>query len=62
MHKSGSLCVLPPNKINCCLGKASSILIILKHKVHFQVDGEYLGKVDNIAASILPGALEVIVA
>ncbi len=33
----------------------------MKHKVHFQVDGEYIGKVNNITASILPAALEVIV-
>ena len=29
-------------------------------KAHFQVDGEYLGRVNNIKATIIPGALEVI--
>jgi len=38
-----------------------SLKIESKHKVHFQVDGEYLGKVNSIAASILPAALQVIV-
>jgi YegS/Rv2252/BmrU family lipid kinase len=32
-----------------------------KHKVHFQVDGEYLGKVNNVTASIVPDALHILV-
>ena len=32
-----------------------------KRKVHFQVDGEYLGKINSIDAGIIPGALTVIV-
>jgi diacylglycerol kinase (ATP) len=32
-----------------------------KKKVHFQVDGEYLGKVNDIRASILENAIEIIV-
>jgi YegS/Rv2252/BmrU family lipid kinase len=30
-------------------------------KVYFQIDGEYLGKIQNLKASLLPNALEVIV-
>ena len=32
-----------------------------KHKVHFQVDGEYMGKTNKVDATILPGAIKVIV-
>jgi diacylglycerol kinase (ATP) len=41
---------------------AASVQVHSKHRVHFQVDGEYLGKINAIQADILPGALEVIVA
>jgi diacylglycerol kinase (ATP) len=30
-------------------------------KAHFQIDGEYLGKIQNLNVSLLPNALEVIV-
>ncbi len=30
-------------------------------KVHFQIDGEYCGKVNNINATLLPDALEIII-
>jgi len=30
-------------------------------KVHFQIDGEYLGKVKEVNADIIPDALEIIV-
>lgn len=30
-------------------------------KVHFQIDGEYLGKVNEVHATLLPDALEIIV-
>jgi diacylglycerol kinase (ATP) len=39
----------------------SELAIQTKHKVHFQVDGEYLGKVDRVVAKIMPEALTVIV-
>jgi len=39
----------------------SELEIRTKHKVHFQVDGEYLGKVDRVVAKILPEALTIIV-
>lgn len=41
--------------------QVSSLNITTKHKVHFQVDGEYLGKVDSVTAKIIPNALNVIV-
>ncbi|MEO6550003.1 MAG: diacylglycerol kinase family protein [Ferruginibacter sp.] len=41
--------------------QTNTLTIRSKRKVHFQVDGEYLGKVNEIKATILPGALEVIV-
>ena len=41
--------------------QTSSLHIKSRRRVHFQVDGEYLGKINNIKASILAHALEVIV-
>ncbi|MDQ2721005.1 MAG: diacylglycerol kinase family lipid kinase [Bacteroidota bacterium] len=41
--------------------QTSSLHIQSKKKVHFQVDGEYLGKVNNISATILLNAIEVII-
>ncbi|MEO6916454.1 MAG: YegS/Rv2252/BmrU family lipid kinase [Chitinophagaceae bacterium] len=41
--------------------QTSSLTIYAKRKVHLQVDGEYLGKVSDIHAKILPGALQIIV-
>jgi len=41
--------------------QVSDLKISTKHKVHFQVDGEYLGKVNQIAAEIVPKALTIIV-
>jgi diacylglycerol kinase family enzyme len=35
-------------------------VVTLKQKTHFQVDGEYIGKINKITASIVPGALLVI--
>jgi diacylglycerol kinase family enzyme len=32
-----------------------------RRKVHFQIDGEYLGKVKEVNAFIAPNALQVIV-
>ena len=34
--------------------------IATKHKVHFQVDGEYLGKVNEVEAKIVPRAIQII--
>jgi diacylglycerol kinase (ATP) len=38
-----------------------SLKITSKHHVHFQVDGEYLGKIKSITAQIVPEAIEMIV-
>jgi diacylglycerol kinase (ATP) len=40
---------------------AERILITSRHPVHFQVDGEYLGKVTEIEALIQPSVLNLIV-
>lgn len=36
--------------------------ITTKHKVHFQVDGEYLGKVNKVEATLIPKAIRLICA
>ena len=41
--------------------QVSELKIKTKYKVHFQVDGEYLGKVDTVTAEIIPDALTIIV-
>lgn len=41
--------------------QTSSLKITTKHKVHFQVDGEYQGKVNKIEAKLIPEAINVIV-
>jgi diacylglycerol kinase family enzyme len=43
------------------LFQTSSLHIKSQRNAHFQVDGEYLGKVNEIKAAILPHALEVII-
>lgn len=48
-----------PKKIE--LFPTKQLKINTKHKVHFQVDGEYIGKVNYIKAEILPKAINVIV-
>jgi YegS/Rv2252/BmrU family lipid kinase len=35
--------------------------ITVKRKIHFQVDGEYKGKVSKVTAEIIPSALKIIV-
>jgi diacylglycerol kinase (ATP) len=40
---------------------ASRVQMASKHRVYFQVDGEYLGKIYSLEAECLPGALQVIV-
>lgn len=44
------------------LFQTDKLQIHSKHKAHFQVDGEYLGKTNHVEATILPKALQVIVA
>lgn len=46
-----------PQKIE--VFKASSVQIETRQRVHFQVDGEYLGKVKHVEAKILPGQLNI---
>ena len=41
--------------------QASEVQITTKHKAHFQVDGEYLGKTNKIEAKLLPNAIQIIV-
>lgn len=41
--------------------QTSSLKITTKHKVHFQVDGEYCGKVKTVEAKIIPKAINVLV-
>lgn len=40
--------------------QATELNIATKHRAHFQVDGEYLGKVKKLNASIVPQAIQVI--
>ena len=40
---------------------ATSVSIQTKRRVHFQVDGEYLGKVHTVEANIIAGQLKLIV-
>lgn len=50
---------LNPKKVE--IFRAQSVSIDTTHKVHFQVDGEYKGKVNHLHAKILPGILQLIV-
>ncbi|AMQ01204.1 Diacylglycerol kinase catalytic region [Pedobacter cryoconitis] len=47
-----------PEKIESFQTKG--LRIQTKHKAHFQVDGEYIGKVNTIEAELLPAAITVI--
>lgn len=42
------------------LFQAQSLQIQSRRKVHFQIDGEYLGKVNRIDASIITSAIQII--
>jgi diacylglycerol kinase (ATP) len=50
----------PFNPKNIEVLHAESVRIETAHRVHFQVDGEYLGKVKHVAAHILHGKLNLI--
>jgi len=52
---------LPFNPEKIELFHTSKLKIEMRHKAHFQVDGEYMGKVNEITAHILPAAISVIV-
>ncbi len=47
-----------PKKIEVI--KASSVTISTGHSVHFQVDGEYKGRINGLSASILPRYIDLI--
>lgn len=47
-----------PEKVE--IFQTDSLKITSKHSEHFQIDGEYLGKVKNISATIIPAALNII--
>ncbi len=48
-----------PDKIETF--KTRELNIKTKGRVHFQVDGEYMGKVNRIVAEIIPAAIKIIV-
>ena len=50
---------LDPEKIEVL--RAESVRIYTNRKVHFQVDGEYVGKVKEVFAQILPAQLNILV-
>lgn len=52
---------LPFNPKKIEVFQTSEVKIVSKHKAHFQVDGEYIGKVEKVQATILPAAISVIV-
>lgn len=52
---------MPLNPENIELFQTTSLHIKTRHKAHFQVDGEYLGKVNSIDAEIIPEAISIIV-
>lgn len=52
---------LPFNPKKIEVFQTSAVKINSKHKAHFQVDGEYIGKVNTVEAKILPAAISVIV-
>jgi diacylglycerol kinase (ATP) len=41
--------------------QTNSLSMRSKRKVHFQVDGEYLGMIKNVDATVMPKALEIII-
>jgi diacylglycerol kinase (ATP) len=52
---------LPFNPEKMELFTTQKLTIKSKHQAHFQVDGEYMGKVNTISAHIVPGAIQIIV-
>jgi diacylglycerol kinase (ATP) len=51
--------VFDPNKTE--IFQTDKLTITSNKKVHFQIDGEYLGKVKNVNAELIPNAFKVIV-
>lgn len=52
---------LPFNPKKIEVFQTSEVKIESKHKAHFQVDGEYIGKINSLNAKIVPAAITVIV-
>ncbi|TDO20017.1 diacylglycerol/lipid kinase family protein [Pedobacter duraquae] len=52
---------LPFNPETIEIFKTNKLQIKSKHKAHFQVDGEYQGKVNSIEAKLVPEAIQMIV-
>lgn len=50
----------PYDKTKTELYQAQALQISSRKKVHFQIDGEYLGKVNTVSAAIITGALNII--
>ncbi len=55
-----SLTNLPLNAKKTEVFQTSSVVIRSRRKAHFQVDGEYLGKINELEATLIPAALPVI--
>jgi len=51
---------LPFNPKKVEVFQTAEVKISSKHKAHFQVDGEYIGGVNTVEASILPAAITVV--
>lgn len=51
---------LPLNPKKTEIISATSVVINTFGKVHFQIDGEYLGKINQVEASIIPAQLNIL--
>lgn len=51
---------LPFNPEKIELFHTNKLKVKTRHKVHFQVDGEYMGKVNQVSAELLPAAVTLI--
>lgn len=51
---------LPFNPKKIEVFQTSEVRVFSKYKAHFQVDGEYIGKMNEVRATILPRAISVI--
>lgn len=52
---------LPLNPAKTEIHSATSVMINTYGKAHFQIDGEYLGKVKQVEAVVVPGQLNLII-
>jgi YegS/Rv2252/BmrU family lipid kinase len=48
-----------PKKVE--IFKTKNAIITMKRKTHFQVDGEYKGKIDKVVAEIIPSQLNLLI-